>query len=88
MSTTPTGPCASVLAQLAAYLDGEADAATCAAIEDHCRTCPACADVVDGLRRTTGLCRQVGAKPLPPEVRARARAAVARLLAETDSGQA
>jgi len=76
-----------VLERLAAYLDGEADADTCASIEAHCRSCSACADVVDGLRRTTGLCREVGAQPLPEEVRVRARAAVTRLLAGAKSGR-
>lgn len=86
--STPPDACTAVLEQLAAYLDGEADADTCASIEAHCRTCPACADVVEGLRRTTGLCREVGARPVPDAVRARARAAVARLLARGGAGPA
>jgi len=81
MTAARSAPCADVLARLSAYLDGEADEATCAAIEAHCRTCDACAGAIDGLRRTTGLCHEAGARPLPEAVKDRARAAIARLLA-------
>ena len=75
------GGCGAMLAHISAYLDGELDAAECSTIERHCRTCPRCAAVVDGLRRTIGLCRNAGKAPLPDPVRRRARQSIRRLLA-------
>jgi anti-sigma factor RsiW len=74
------GTCAVARARIDAALDGELDAAACAAIDAHCATCPACAAVVAGLRETVGLCREAGAAPLPDEVRERARQRVRQLL--------
>jgi anti-sigma factor RsiW len=70
-----------MLAGISAYLDGDLDATACQAIERHCRNCPRCAALVDGLRETIGLCREAGSTPLPEPVRQRARASIARLLA-------
>ena len=74
--------CTAILGNISAYLDGELDVTACAAIEAHCATCPHCAPVVEGLRRTIGLCREAAAAPLPDDVRARARDRVRRLLDE------
>jgi anti-sigma factor (TIGR02949 family) len=83
MTSAPDAGCRDLLAQISAYLDGEADAATCAAIERHCAECPHCADVVAGLRRTIALCRETGSAPLPEPVRERARASIRSLLDST-----
>lgn len=72
--------CRKILTELSAYLDGELDATACDAVERHCQTCARCASIVEGLRRTHGICRRAAALPLPPDVRARARTAVQRLL--------
>jgi anti-sigma factor RsiW len=80
------GDCAAVLKRISAYLDGELERAECAAIEAHCATCPRCAPVIDGLRRTVGLCREARGVPLPDAVRQRARASIRRLLDEQDRG--
>ena len=72
--------CAAVLAGISAYLDGDLEAAECAMIEAHAVTCTACAPVIDGLRRTVGLCRDAGAVALPEAVRQRARASIQRVL--------
>jgi len=80
MTTTNTADCAAILSNISAFLDGELDATECAAIEAHCVACPRCAPVVEGLRRTIGLCRDAAEAPLPYAVRARARDAVRRLL--------
>ncbi len=76
--------CAAVLGGISAYLDGELEATECDAIEQHCRTCADCADVVQGLRATIGLCRGSVVAELPEPVKARAQASIARLL---QSGQ-
>jgi anti-sigma factor RsiW len=72
--------CAAILANISAFLDGELAASDCAAIEAHCAGCQQCAPVVEGLRRTMGLCRSAGAAPLPDAVRQRARESIRRLL--------
>ncbi len=74
--------CTAILRNISAYLDGELEATACAAIEAHCARCPQCAPLVDGLRRTVGLCRDAAVTPLPDEVRDRARESVRRLLDE------
>ena len=81
MSNASTGECNAILGGISAYLDGEADAAACQAIQGHCRDCAACATVVEGLRETIGLCRDAGSTPLPDAVRRRAKAGIERLLA-------
>lgn len=76
--------CAAILANISAFLDGELDATSCAAIEAHCAECERCAPVVEGLRRTIGLCRNAGTVPLPGPVRQRARDSIRRLLEEQE----
>lgn len=73
--------CRAILEEIAAYLDGELDAAECRRIEAHCVACDSCTSVIDGLRETVGLCRKAGVAPLPESVRERALASVRRLLA-------
>ena len=76
--------CARVLRQVSDYLDQELDATTCGAIEAHCRECQRCADLIEGLRRTVGLCREPRGRPLPPAVEAHAREAIHRLLGQVE----
>ena len=75
--------CRQIFREISAYLDGELEAATCAAIERHCTDCARCAAVVADLKQTAGLCRQVGTTPLPMPILERARASVRRLLENT-----
>jgi anti-sigma factor RsiW len=82
MADAVRAECAAILANISAFLDGELDATACAAIEAHCARCVRCAPVVEGLRRTIGLCREAAAAPLPDAVRARAREAVRRLMSD------
>ena len=84
--TNATSPsCREILAGISSYLDGDLGAAECEAIERHCRECPSCTTVVEGLRETVGLCRQVAAVPLPEAVRQRARDRIRSLLGQQDS---
>jgi anti-sigma factor RsiW len=80
MTESTSRECQEIVAGIAAYLDGEIDAAACNAIEGHCRNCERCAALVRGLRETVGLCRQAASAPLPESVRQRARDSVRRLL--------
>ncbi len=82
VSEDPDNDCARLLQQVSEYLDQELDAATCSVIEAHCRECQDCAGVVEGLRRTVGLCREPRGRPLPAAVKAKAQEAIRRLLAE------
>jgi anti-sigma factor RsiW len=73
--------CADVLRRISDYLDQDLDPEICRAIEEHCARCPGCARLAEGLRSTIGLCRAASERPLPPDVKARARASIERLLA-------
>jgi anti-sigma factor RsiW len=84
--TASPNTCKEVLTNISAYLDGELDTTACDAIERHCRECPDCATLVNGLRQTVGLCRQAGRTPLPDAVRQRALESVRQLL-ERESKQ-
>ena len=81
MTDRPHEDCERLLARVSAYLDEELDPATCETIEAHCATCRRCGALVASLRQTIGLCRATGRDPLPPEVAAKARASIERLLA-------
>lgn len=78
MTATPPA-CRRTLENISAYLDGELDATACDAIERHSLECPGCAALLDGLRKTIGICRAANVE-LPEAVRKKARAAVRQLL--------
>ena len=79
-SSEKQGDCRAQLAELFAYLDGELSEARCRAIERHLASCECCDELAAGLRRAIAVCRASGRERLPPRVRARAQARVARLL--------
>jgi anti-sigma factor RsiW len=80
MTDSSRPECARLLSSISAYLDGELEAVECEAIDRHTALCPRCAGLVEGLRRTIGLCRGAASSGLPEAVRARARESVRRLL--------
>lgn len=63
--------CQDLLADLSDYLEGEASDAVCAEIERHLESCEDCRIVVDTLRETVYLYRQLPEPELPGEVRER-----------------
>ena len=75
--------CRVLLERLSAYLDDDLPAAACRRIEEHAKTCARCTHVLDDLRKTTGLCRSAGQRPVPPAVTKIAREQVRRLLRST-----
>jgi anti-sigma factor RsiW len=81
MTRTSSSSCRILLERLSAYLDGDLPASECRKIEAHADRCPRCTEVLDDFRKTTGLCRHAGERPLPPAVRKMAREHVRRLLA-------
>ena len=80
MTQSPSATCDSLLQHISSYLDGDLNQTTCAAIEQHAASCPACGRVIEDFRRATGLCRSAATAPLPENVRDRARARVQELL--------
>jgi anti-sigma factor RsiW len=74
--------CRNLLDQLSRYIDGELHDVDRRAVTLHLKRCPCCEELVDGLRRTVLVCREAGRRRLPREVRVRARARIATLLAE------
>jgi anti-sigma factor RsiW len=81
VSRQTSATCREVLGRISAYLDGDLPAPACHEIDQHCRNCAECAALVDGLRRTLGLCQEAGKAPLPESILSRARESVRRLLA-------
>jgi anti-sigma factor RsiW len=78
--SAPMDTCQEVLTNISGYLDRELDTTACDAIERHCEACASCAELVNGLRQTVGLCREAATAPLPDAIRQRARDSVQRLL--------
>jgi anti-sigma factor RsiW len=70
MSETPQ-PCQELCAHLSEYLDGEAAAELCAAIDAHLATCPNCRVVVNTLDRTVRLYHDLPSAALPADAAAR-----------------
>ena len=63
--------CQELLGDLSDYLDGEAGATACAEIERHLASCDDCRIVVDTLRKTVYLYRELPGPALPGAVRER-----------------
>lgn len=63
--------CAQLQAQLPDYLDGEARAEICRAIEAHLADCDDCRVVVDTMKKTILLYRAAPRQVVPPDVHAR-----------------
>ncbi len=63
--------CRHLLGDLSVYLDGEASAELCAEIERHLSHCENCRVVVDTLRQTVHLVRDLPGPELPAAARAR-----------------
>ncbi|HEY3382021.1 MAG TPA: zf-HC2 domain-containing protein [Vicinamibacterales bacterium] len=76
------GRCQEFLERLSMYLDNDLNPLDRQAIEQHLRDCPCCEEVLGGLKQTVNLCHDEGQPELPAEIRDRARARVASLLAQ------
>jgi len=66
-----TDLCAQRQAQLPDYLDGEARAEICRAIEEHLASCNDCRVVVDTMKKTITLYRNAPRADVPRDVHAR-----------------
>jgi anti-sigma factor RsiW len=63
--------CQSLIAQFSVYLDGEAPADLCAAIEAQCAACEECRALLTTLEATRRLTRALPAPTLPDDAAAR-----------------
>jgi anti-sigma factor RsiW len=81
MKSPASDRCRSLLEQLSRYIDGDLTSAQRRSLGAHLRRCPCCQTMADSLKHTTDACRKAGAARLPADVRARARARIATLLA-------
>ena len=66
-----TDLCAQLQAQLPDYLDGEARAEICRAIEEHLASCDDCRVMVDTMKKTITLYRNAPREDVPQDVHAR-----------------
>ncbi len=74
--------CRELLERLSRYVDGELTGRERAALMAHLRRCPCCEQFAESLRRTVQVCQQAGKTRLPRDVRERAKARIAALMAE------
>jgi anti-sigma factor RsiW len=81
MRTPASNRCRSLLEQLSKYLDDELTPAQRRSLSAHLRRCPCCQTMADSLKHTVDACRKAGTARLPADVRVRARARIATLLA-------
>jgi anti-sigma factor RsiW len=81
MKAPASDRCRSLLEQLSRYIDDEVTPEQRRSLAAHLRRCPCCQTMADSLRHTVYVCRKAGASRLPADVRSRARARVATLLA-------
>jgi anti-sigma factor RsiW len=81
MTVPPHDRCRELLEQLSRYVDGDVTGRERRAVMTHLKTCPCCQSMANGLQQTVEACRKAGSARLPADVRARARARIATLLA-------
>ena len=73
--------CRDLLERMSLYVDGELSGAERRAFLAHLQKCPCCQSMADGLKDTVDACHQARRSRLPADVRQRARARIATLLA-------
>ncbi len=77
--------CRALLGQLSRFVDGDLDGVERRTMVMHLKQCPCCEELAESLQRTVEACHQAGRSRLPADVRRRARARIAAMLAaETD----
>ena len=86
MKTPASDRCRSLLEQLSKYLDDELTPAQRRSLTAHLSRCPCCQTMADSLKHTVEACRKAGTTRLPADVRMRARARIATLLASGPVG--
>jgi anti-sigma factor RsiW len=65
------GECRELLKDLSSYVDGDLDETLCLVIEHHMAECDNCRVVVDTLRKTVLLYRELPPEPMPEDAEIR-----------------
>lgn len=81
MSGRSANRCVALLAELSAYVDRDLPEADRRELEAHLRSCGCCGTLAQRLEAVATWCRESAGPEMPADVRARARARVAALLA-------
>ncbi len=81
MKPQPTDRCRKLLEEVSRYLDGDLTAAERRKVGQHLQRCPCCQHMAASLKHTVEACHKAGSARLPADVRTRARARIATLLA-------
>jgi anti-sigma factor RsiW len=69
--------CRELFERLSEYVDGELSQQICEEIQRHMEGCEPCVAFAKTLKTTAELCRRLPSQPIPPEVAADLRAALA-----------
>jgi anti-sigma factor RsiW len=80
--------CRELIEQLSRYVDGELTGAARRSMTLHLQRCPCCRSLEESLRHTIEICQKAGRTRPPRDVRARARARIAALLANPPGARA
>lgn len=84
----PRGPdCPDVVQLLSRHLEGDITAAVCHEMEAHVDRCEHCASRCASLRQVLSSCSSVPEPVLPPELRAKVRAELQKVLVRSGSGR-
>ena len=70
--------CPETARMLSRWFEGELSAGTCARMQEHVRSCPACGGACTSLRAVLGACRAYGERSVPRDLQRAVRAAVER----------
>jgi anti-sigma factor RsiW len=79
----PSAPCTALLTELSGYIDQELPPAERRALEAHLAACGCCDMLARRLEAVAAWCRRSAGPRMPADVRRRARARVAALLASS-----
>ncbi len=81
MSVRPQDRCRELLERLSRLVDDDLTGRDRQAVLTHLESCPCCQAMAESLQQTVQACRKAHAARLPADVRARAKARIAALLA-------
>ncbi len=73
--------CLEFFKKLSEYIDEELDEVSCRKIEQHVKDCPPCHACLETMKATTGLCRRLKEKPVPPALSNRLKKMISELVA-------
>lgn len=78
----PLPGCPDILAAFSQKLEGDLAAEDCAVMEKHIEACPTCASTCSALKAALWACRSEATDEVPPQVQARIKATIQRLMAD------